>query len=202
MKHTERIGIFGGAFNPPHMGHERLVRSAADRLLLSRLYIIPTAFSPHKSTAEFASGDDRLALCRLTFSDMRCEISDLELRRGGVSYTVDTLRTLRRKHPEAEIFLLVGGDMLASFHSWKDYGEILQMATLCVMRRTQEALPENPHFTQEQREKVLFLDAPPLVISSTEIRLRCAQGEDITHFVCSAVAQYIRERGLYGATKY
>jgi len=201
MKHTERIGIFGGAFNPPHLGHKRLVRSAADRLLLSRLYVIPTAAPPHKSAAELASEDDRLALCRLTFSDARCEISDLELRRGGVSYTVDTLRALREAHPEAEFFLLVGGDMLASFHTWKDYGKILKMATLCVMRRTQEALPENPHFTQTQREKVLFLDALPLVISSTEIRLRCASGEDITPFVPPAAAQYICERGLYGAAK-
>lgn len=123
-------------------------------------------------------------------------VSDLELRRGGASYTVETLRQLQGLYPQAEWYLIIGSDMLESFHTWSRYTEILELCRLCAASRGGE-LRANPAFTAEQAERVTVLELEPLAMSSTEIRRRIAAGLDISAFVTPEAAHYIRKRGLY-----
>ena len=130
----ERIGIYGGTFNPPHMGHVHVARHAIGALCLDKLLIIPSSTPPHKAlTADSPTPDDRLRMLQMTFAgEEKAEVSDLELQRGGVSYTFDTVKTLQSQYPNAELFLLVGTDMLLSFDRWYRYKELLSMVTLAV----------------------------------------------------------------------
>lgn len=202
MRRIERFGIFGGSFNPPHIGHQRLVRFAADRLSLTCVYIVPAAAPPHRPPPA-VSGADRLALCARTFGDdERCVVSDIEFKRSGVGYTIDTLCALQALHAkEAPWYLLVGEDMYASFHRWKSYDEILSRCTLAVTRRQGEAPQQNLHLTAQQNKKVLFLDTPPFTVSSTQIRAIAGRGESLAGYVTPEAAAYIHERKLYDTNR-
>ena len=127
-----RIGIFGGTFNPPHSGHVHLARTLAKALQLNRVLIIPANLPPHKQAQMLASGADRMQMCRLAFPDTLFEVSDIELSRGGKSYTCDTLAALREKYADASLYLFMGTDMLLTFHQWRAPREILRMCRLCV----------------------------------------------------------------------
>lgn len=193
----EKIGIFGGSFDPPHLGHKRLVCCAADKLSLTRVWIIPAGNPPHKTGVRLAPGKDRLELCRRTFGDIpQVEIIDWEIRRAGKSYTVQTLRQIRREYPQAELFLLLGADMLGSLHTWYCYEEILQIARVCVMARD-EIPPNNAHLRQQAQQRIVYLEGKPLVISATQLRQRLAAGQDVDGYVTQEAAAYIREKGLY-----
>ena len=132
-----RVGIYGGSFNPPHVGHSLAAREMTDRLGLDRLLIVPAAVPPHKALPDGSPGAaDRLELCRLAFAGIpKAEVCDLELRREGPSYTIDTLRALRQSLPDDELFLMMGTDMLLSFDLWREPEEIARLATLAVVRR-------------------------------------------------------------------
>ena len=131
-----RLGIFGGTFNPPHMGHIRLVTAIADKLQLDHVLIIPASVPPHKHVLNLARSRDRFEMCRLSFEgDRRFSVSDTELLRVGKSYTYDTLCEIKKKYPDAELFLIVGSDMLATFDEWYRYHDILMMCTLCAASR-------------------------------------------------------------------
>lgn len=187
------IGVFGGAFNPPHKGHVRLARDFAGRLSLDKVLVIPSFLPPHKTDSLLATAEDRLAMCRLAFGDDdRFEVSGMEIERGGKSYTYDTLRALRDEYPDAALYLIVGSDMLASFETWHRWRDILSLCTLCAARRK-----ESDSLCKDEVD-CLVSDLPALEVSSTEIRDRLAQGEDIAPLVGSKVADYIRSRGLYG----
>lgn len=187
------IGVFGGAFNPPHKGHVRLARDFAGRLSLDKVLVIPSFIPPHKSDSLLATAEDRLAMCRLAFAgDDRFEISAMEIERGGKSYTYDTLRALREEYPEAALYLIVGSDMLASFETWHRWRDILSLCTLCAARRK-----ESDNLCKDKVD-CLVSDLPAFEVSSTEIRDRLARGEDIVPLVGPEVAEYIRGRGLYG----
>jgi nicotinate-nucleotide adenylyltransferase len=117
----ERIGIYGGTYNPPHIGHLRAAEYAIDALKLDRLLLIPTGVSPHKEMAAGATSADRLELLRLSAAGIeKAEVSDIEIRREGRSYTVDTLRQIRTEHPDSRLFLLMGTDMFTSFLTWRE----------------------------------------------------------------------------------
>ena len=199
----KRIGIYGGAFNPPHMGHVHAARYALNALALDCLLVIPSCVSPHK-TAPADTPDDRqrLEMTRLAFQGVEgvC-VSDTELTRGGVSYTVDTLRHLAETEPEAEIVLCMGTDMFLSFQTWKDYQEILKLAALAVVCR---GLPQEQEKTQEQKRcledmgATVYLPRNPVTdISSTNLRrlvsFGCTQA-----FLPDGVGDYIRKHHLYG----
>ncbi|MCL2507816.1 MAG: nicotinate (nicotinamide) nucleotide adenylyltransferase [Oscillospiraceae bacterium] len=187
-------GIFGGTFNPPHLGHERLVRRFADRLSLSKTLVIPTYEPPHKFAGKLAPAADRLRMCQFMFGqDSRFEISAMEIEREGKSYTVDTLTRLRETYPGERLYLIIGSDMLESFHRWYRAEDILAMCTLCAARR--EIRGESGD--REQESGVIFDDMKPFEISSTEIRELAAKGEDVRKWTGDAVADYIRQRGLY-----
>jgi nicotinate-nucleotide adenylyltransferase len=199
-----RVALFGGTFNPVHCGHLRVARAAMDELDLERVILMPCARPPHKTAEDLAPGADRLAMCRLAAQgDARLEVSDLEMRRPGPSYTVETLRALRAARPEAELVLLVGADMLRDLHLWRQVEEIVRLARVVTLPRAGvDPGPLNDLGRRIGSEAVdrLLKDvlATPLVdIASTEVRRRVRSGEPIDELVPAAVARYIAEHHLY-----
>jgi nicotinate-nucleotide adenylyltransferase len=197
-----RIGLFGGTFNPPHVGHLRLATVAADAAALDMVILMPANVPPHKQAPDLASGEDRLALCRATFRDPRFIVSDMELRRKGKSYTVDTLRALQDCYPADRLFLIIGSDMLLSFDRWFCWQEILSLCSLLVLSREPSITPamlrayavDTLGLTEEDFR---ILETEPLELSSTAIRAAIAAGEDASAALTDAAYAYIREKGLY-----
>lgn len=182
-----RIGIYGGSFNPPHLGHVRAAHFFQQSLALDRLHIIPAGRVPLRAPLTGASGEDRLALCKLSFP---YPVSDIELRRTGVSYTIDTLRQLQRSAPQAQWFLLIGSDQLEKFSQWHCSGEILERCTVCALQRDEGEL----HTSLPIR---LLSGFAPLEVSATQLREGLAQGEDVSRWLAPQALAYIQEKGLY-----
>lgn len=197
-----RIGIFGGTFNPPHLGHKRLAKSIIEEAKLDRMLIIPTATPPHKQWSDLASEKDRLNMCRLLFSENCYEVSDLEILRGGKSYTVDTVKELKKLYPDDELFLIIGSDMLLSFHRWFMFEEILKNVTLCVATRENEISTEN---LLSYAKETLKLGADDIVIStvdafvcsSTQVRNLIKEGSKTDSYLSCDVREYIDVKDIY-----
>ena len=171
-----RIGIYGGSFNPVHNGHIHLAQTALRDFSLDRLYLVPSKKSPHRSIAEYAPDEDRLEMLRLACkTDERLFVSDYEIKSDRVSYTIYTMEHFRAEFPEAELFLMVGSDMLMCFDTWHRFEEILAQVTLCVVSRESGDLPALRAKAEELSKfgKILVSEADPTVISSTEIRKNC-----------------------------
>ncbi len=191
-----KTGIFGGAFNPVHKGHVRLAEEAVKQLKLKRLLIIPTYDSPHKET-KLLPFEDRAEMCRRAFGHIEgVEISDIEVKLGGKSFTINTIRELKSLYPEDQFFLLIGGDMLFSFESWFKYESILKEAKVCAIARDEDSLVDMMEYANELG-RIKVLPTKAIEISSTEIREKAARGEDITDLVPEGVAEYIAQNGLY-----
>jgi nicotinate-nucleotide adenylyltransferase len=189
-----RLGIFGGSFDPPHIGHLLAAHDAMDRLALDRLAVVPAAIQPLKR-ADATSGARRLEMARLTFGDdPRVEVSSVEVDRGGVSFTVDTLEEFARRDPGAERFLLLGADVLASFAQWKEPERVLALARPVILARAGSAvaLPQGL-----DAGRLLALETRRVDVSSTEIRERVRAGKSIRGFVTDGVAALIERDGLY-----
>ena len=195
-----RVGVLGGSFDPPHNGHVRLGKIMAENMSLDKIYVIPAFDPPHKRSGGLAPSGDRLAMCRLAFTDSVFEVSDTEITRQGKSYTVDTLDHVQSKEPDAEIFLLVGSDMLLYFDKWYKYKAILRRYTVCAFSReadeNYEAMKKYADGMLKDGNVILF-DLPPLEISSTGIRNEIKRGGNISDFVPAVVENYIIERKLY-----
>lgn len=191
-----KTGIFGGAFNPVHNGHVRLAEEAVKQLKLKKLLIIPTYDSPHKQT-KLAPFDDRAEMCRRAFSHIEgAEICDIERRLGGKSFTINTVRALRDELPDAQFFLLIGGDMLFSFDQWYKYESLLKETKVCAVARDNDSFVDMMEFANEMG-RVRVLPTKAVEVSSTDIRAKVAKGESITELVPAAVAEYISQSGLY-----
>lgn len=189
-----RIGLLGGSFDPPHLGHLLAAGDAHEALALDRLVFIPAAVQPLKAGQVGASAAQRLAMTQLLVGDdARFEVSSVEIDRGGLSYTVDTLRTLAAAWPSAELNWLVGADVLESFAKWKEPAEIMRLATLVVMQRAGGEAPSVASLPGRPR----LLATRRIDISSTEIRERVRQEKPIRGFVPDAVAAYISAERLY-----
>lgn len=196
-----RLGILGGTFNPPHLGHLICAQEAQLELSLERVLLMPTRIPPHKSVVQEPGPEHRLALCRAAVErDGRLEVSDLEIVRDGPSYTVDTLEELKRQDPDTEFFFIVGGDIAAGLPDWHRSERVLELSTLAVAGRrgtsraaVQEALARLPG-----AERSRFFKMPSIAISSTLIRERVRAGAPIRYMVPPAVSAYIDEHGLYG----
>jgi nicotinate-nucleotide adenylyltransferase len=191
-----KVGVFGGAFDPPHNGHVALVKGALETLGLGRVLVVPAADPPHKMVATSASV--RAGLTELAFAGIsRVELSPVELEPGGPRYTVDTLRLLRGSY--ADLTLLVGSDQFAAFPTWRDPNEILELAQLGVASRPgqdeSEFRPVLAGLTHPER--VVFFAIPPYPVSSREIRSRVRKGLPIEDLVPRAVAEEIGRLGLY-----
>ena len=191
-----RLGFFGGSFNPPHVGHLAVAEACREGAALDRVVWVPAAVSPHKTgRADVASGADRLALVEAAIEGNRgFEASAAEIERGGASYTVDTLRALRQRHPADDLFWIVGGDSLASFATWREPREILRLARLVAYPRPGADLTAVPDWVME---RTTLVDAPTLDVSSTALRARLASGASARYLVPDAVLREIRARGLY-----
>ena len=198
-----RIGVFGGTFNPPHIGHLRLAEAALDQASLDMVLIMPANIPPHKAAPDLLVAADRLALCRRTFADPRFVISDLELRRTGKSYTVDTMRSLKAAYPDDQLFLIIGSDMLLSFDRWYLAREILSLCTLLVLSREDEISPQtlrdyaNDTLLLTEGEGYRILELRPMELSSTFIREAIKNGCDVSEYLTDAADAYIKEKGLY-----
>ncbi|HEU0078829.1 MAG TPA: nicotinate-nucleotide adenylyltransferase [Longimicrobiaceae bacterium] len=187
-----RLGVYGGTFDPPHLGHLAAASDACDALRLDRLLWIPAAVHPLKGGRVRTSPELRLEMVRAAIAgDPRFEADDLELRRTGPSYTVDTLRALRERHPEAEIFFLTGADNLAELPRWREPDEIARIATLAVLTREGEALPEDSPYPG------VHVPVTRVDVSSTGVRRRVAEGRTIRYLVPEAVRAVVEREGLY-----
>lgn len=185
-----RIGIFGGTFDPPHVGHWLAAVDAADALALDQLAWIPAAQQPLKAGVVSAGASHRLAMTRLAIEgDARFVVDAVELDRGGVSYTVDTLRTVRARHPGAALFLLLGMDAAAQLSKWREPEAIRTLAEIVVLTRGGAEVP--------LAEGGRVITTRRVDISATEIRARVAAGRSIRGFVTDSVAAYIAAHGLY-----
>jgi nicotinate-nucleotide adenylyltransferase len=194
------IGILGGTFNPPHMGHLVMAQEALDQLELDRVVFMPVAVAPHKEAPEDPGAAARADLCHLAVAgDERLAVSTLEIERGGASYTVDTLRVLHDLEPEHDLIFIVGGDMAQSLPAWREPEAVLALARLAVaeregVRRDDIARRLEP---LHPGDRLVFFDMPRIDISSSAIRRRVAEGRPIRYLVPDAVAAAIAERGLY-----
>ncbi len=191
-----RIGIFGGTFNPVHNGHVNLAKNFKEKLKLDKVLVIPTGIPPHKQAEHLVSSEDRMEMCRLAFGDI-AEVSDIEILRGGKSYTVETLEELKRIYKDDDFYFLVGSDMLLSFKRWYRWEDILSMCTLCATDRDTEGTCRDAD--KELFEKIIFCDFPKTVVSSSEVRQKLMSQQDVTTLVPAEVEKYIREKGLYNA---
>jgi nicotinate-nucleotide adenylyltransferase len=190
-----RIGVFGGTFDPPHVGHLLLASDAREALRLDRLIFVPASTQPFKAGAPpVASPQDRLEMVRLAVADdAGYMVDDAEIARKGLSFTVDTLEQLSKRNPGAELFLLLGEDALAGVEQWRNPGRIRELATLAVMRRSG---PEGSGVSAIATG-VATVSARRVDVSSTEIRDRLRAGKSIKGFVPESVERFIAARGLY-----
>mgnify|MGYP002570429009 CR=1 FL=1 len=196
----EKIGIFGGTFNPVHNGHVLLARHYVQALGLQKLLVIPAKTPPHKLAPELAAEQLRLQMCALAFADLpQAQVSDLEICRPGKSYTIDTVYKLRQLYPQAQLYLLVGSDMFLSFERWKSWQQILQQVTLCTAARSSgELLQLRRHARQLMPYgSTLVFDFPVLEVSSTQIRRRLKEGLDCSQLLPEKVYQQILQQNLY-----
>ncbi|SEK88389.1 nicotinate-nucleotide adenylyltransferase [Ruminococcus sp. YRD2003] len=195
-----RIGIYGGSFNPVHNGHIHLALTAVSELGLDRLFLVPSKISPHRSSDEYVSEEDRLEMLRLAcrVSD-KLEVCDYELRSERVSYTIFTVEEFRRRFPDAELFLLVGSDMLMIFETWKRFEDILRECTLAVVSRCEGDMPELEKKARELRGfgNIVICRAEPVVVSSSDIRKKIAKKQKYSCYLDENVVQYIRMKKLY-----
>lgn len=188
-----RIGIFGGTFDPPHIGHLVAAVEARDALALDVVLLVVANVPWQKvGSREISSAEDRLAMVRAAVADeVGLEVSDLEIRRGGDTYTADTLADLRSVEPDAELFVVVGADAAAGFTTWDRYEEVAAEATLVVVDRPGAAGALDPRFDWVR------VDIPELEVSSTDLRARVAAGRSVRYLTPDAVATCIAERALY-----
>ncbi|MBE6977600.1 MAG: nicotinate (nicotinamide) nucleotide adenylyltransferase [Ruminococcaceae bacterium] len=200
MANMERIGIFGGSFDPVHIGHVQSARQAAKVLGLDRLLMIPAAAPPHKNGC-FVSGEHRLSMLRIACGDDPVlQPSDMELRRIGPSYTYETVEAVRAAYPEAEIFLLMGSDMFLSILNWKNPERILAQAKLAVFCRgdkgEKEKIAQQKVLLEQQGSTVFCVENNVVQISSTQMR-RLLAFQCADEFLPAGVGDYIRQNGLY-----
>ena len=190
-----KLGIFGGTFDPVHHGHLIVAEAVRESVGLDRIMFVPTLISPHKQDAQPAPAAERLAMLREAVrANAFFEVLDIEIERGGVSYTVDTIRALGEMHPQDAFYLLIGADNLAEFGTWRDPAEILRRVTLVVMDR-----PGFPPGVGEPPlpERTIRCRVPAIDISGTDIRRRVKEGLPISYLVPPPVARFIGRHRLY-----
>jgi nicotinate-nucleotide adenylyltransferase len=202
-----RLGVFGGAFDPPHRTHVALVEAALAQLQLDELRIFPTGDAWHK-VRTLSPAADRLAMAELAFGGMaRVVVDPREVRRAGPTYTLDTLRELQREFPQAQPVLIMGSDQAAALPTWHGWQEILAIAIVSIAERLESARSDGSATRFDPRTlpglpagaRFETLELPPVDTSATDIRARVARGEDIAALVPPAVARYIDQHHLYAS---
>lgn len=198
LDRRKRIGIYGGAFDPPHLAHQTLLLSAVAQLGLDELRVIPTGQAWHKTRVLTAS-IHRLAMAQLAFDGLPGVVVDAqEIRRGGPSYTIDTLRSIAREQPGADLFLLVGADQARALTTWHAWQEIVRHATIAVAERSDTSQAVNLFEAEKSfPERFIHLAMPAMTLSSTQIRDKISQRLAVSTLVCESVARYIADHHLY-----
>jgi len=199
-----RIGIFGGTFNPVHKGHEVTAVNFYDKFELDRLLIIPANIPPHKKNDESVSPRDRFEMCRLCFnkySDKNIEVSDIEIKKDCVNYSIDTIKTICGNYPSDTIYFLVGSDMFLYIEKWRDYKELLGMCTFVAAYRDKKSTAKLCALRNKlsgQGYKTELLENEILQISSTELRKKIQEGGfDLENYLCPEILNYIKEKKFY-----
>src|SRR5471032_1800975 len=188
-----KLGIFGGSFDPVHLGHLLVAQAAVEELGLDRLFFVPTAQSPFKSENKIAPAEIRLKLLRFALAGKtNCEIDDQEIRRGGISYSIETLRDYAKRFPKAQLFYLIGADNISKLNEWRESNELAKLAEFIAIPRPGEIAAE---FPKPFRGKIL--KGFPVEISSSQIRARVKAGLPIENLVPPFVADAIHSAKLY-----
>lgn len=198
-----RLGIFGGAFNPPHVGHLVLAQEAHWQLGLDTVVLVPFGEPAHRTLEHDPGRELRLEMCsQAVAGDARFAVSRIEIDRDGPSYTVDTLRELRDRSPDDELVLLIGGDQAAALVNWREPEEILSLAVVGVAERDEWRREEIVERLGPlcSTDRVRFFEMPRIEVSSTLVRHRAGAGEPIRYMVPDKVANLIGARSLYGAS--
>jgi nicotinate-nucleotide adenylyltransferase len=184
-----RIGVLGGTFDPIHLGHLAAARAAMDCAHLDRVLFVPSGVPPHRPAA-VADARQRMEMTRLAIGDEeRFEVSDVEVRRSGVSYTVDTLRELRRMHPDHELFLILGWDAAKLLSTWREPDEVRKLASLIIVTRPGAGPPTT---TSD-----IVCERPTPDISASALRRALVRGQTVVHLVPEPVLAYIARQGIY-----
>ena len=193
-----RVGLFGGAFDPPHSAHRALLEAALEQLQLDDLLVLPTGQAWHKPR-ELSAVQHRVAMAQLAFGSLTKVQLDLrETLRPGATYTVESLRALHAEQPGSDFFLIIGQDQAEALHQWREWKAVVQLAIICVAVRPDGAGARRrftPPAGLEPRFRALLLPAMP--VSATEIRAKCSRGETVSPLVGDAVAGYIADHHLY-----
>jgi nicotinate-nucleotide adenylyltransferase len=199
---ARRVGVFGGTFDPPHMGHLAAAEDAAAALDLNKVLFVPNRIPPHKSETAVTDPADRAKMASLAIAgNPRFELSLLELEREGLSYTLDTMRELRRRYgDETGLVFLTGCDTLGNLHTWHEPETLLREFEVVVLERPTGVVTDWESIEKNLpriRQRVKVLEIPLLEISSADLRRRIREGRPIRYYVPGAVRHYIEERGLY-----
>lgn len=200
---VRRLGVFGGTFDPIHIGHLIVAEMARQECSLDKVLFIPAKIPPHKNDNHISPANYRFEMTRLAIlENPYFDVSDLELKREGISYTVDSIKALSQGHSdENKIWLIVGGDSFLEIDSWKDAGTIMTLCNLAVYFRPNFPTDTLMIKAEKVRERfnniVQFVEAPMIDISSTDIRNRVSRGKSIRYMVPDRVEEYIMEKGLY-----
>ena len=197
-----RIGIYGGTFSPPHNGHIAAAKAFMEQMWLDFLYVIPTATPPHKEMDVPVDAAHRLEMCRLAFAGVEgVYVSDMEMRRGGRSYTVDTLRELTGE--DRRLFLLCGTDMMLTLDQWREPEELFKLSYPVYIRREKDALLDKmivqkiADYNQKYGKVVRRIVTEPIELSSNLVREKLRNGEDVSDLIPASVEKYIRDNHLY-----
>jgi len=197
-----KLGILGGTFDPPHYGHLALAENGRAQLRLDRVIFVPAGQQPLKSGRPISPASHRVAMVEAAIADNPAfALSRIDLDRPGPHYTVEMLALLRQEHPQAELFFLIGGDSLADFLAWRDPASIVRQAVLAVMQRPgcEPDLAALERTLPHIRERLIWLDAPHLGISASDLRRRVREGLPLRYLVPPPVEAYVREHRLYEA---
>ncbi|NLB55491.1 MAG: nicotinate-nucleotide adenylyltransferase [Lentisphaerae bacterium] len=200
----QKIGIFGGTFNPVHLGHLIMAQDALEAFELSKVLFVPSSKPPHKTGTALAPAEHRAAmLLNALERSTHFEVCEMELVRGGTSYTVDTLRELRKKYVDRDLFFIIGSDSLTELHTWKEINQILELCTIVTMARPGydpiSIKYSDINLPDPWPERLLtnVISMHQLNISSSDIRHRIAEGMRISHLLPQSVDSYISEHRLY-----
>nr|WP_276580116.1 nicotinate-nucleotide adenylyltransferase [Lacticaseibacillus parakribbianus] len=186
----KQVGLFGGTFNPVHNGHLIMASAVGTQLGLAKVLFMPDNQPPHVDAKQAIDAADRVAMLRLAIAgNPMFDLELTEIRRGGVSYTIDTMRVLKKLHPDTDYFFIIGADMVNYLPKWREIDALMKLVTFVGVRR-RGYVPATPY-------PIVWVDAPVIEISSTALRERIRTGGDIRYLVPDAVRTYIREKGLY-----
>jgi nicotinate-nucleotide adenylyltransferase len=191
-----KVGLFGGTFDPIHLGHLRAAENAREALGLDRVLVLPAGEPPHRPGARSTAADRYAMVALATAGHAAFVPSDLEIRREGPSYTIDTLRVAQSAMPGDELMLIVGSDAFGEMVSWKDADQIFKLCRVAVVHRPGE-VPSSEKALELSADRVSWVEAAGLPISATEVRRRVGEGKSVRYLVPDAVADYIQKRALY-----